>query len=59
MRRTRVLGASSPAKSGQAIRQLKNKLFTYETSHEGQPHTQENDCNGEFHLAIKKQIIDR
>ncbi len=22
-------------------------------------HTQENDCNGEFHLANKKQIIDR
>jgi hypothetical protein len=22
-------------------------------------HTQENDCDGEFHLAIKKQIIDR
>jgi len=20
--------------------------------------TQDNDCNGEFHLAIKKQIID-
>jgi hypothetical protein len=20
--------------------------------------TQENDCNGEFHMAIKKQIID-
>ena len=26
----------------------------YETSHERQFHTQENDCNGEFHLAIKK-----
>jgi hypothetical protein len=22
-------------------------------------HTQENDSHGEFHLAIKKQIIDR
>ncbi len=22
-------------------------------------HTHENDCFGEFHLAIKKQIIDR
>jgi hypothetical protein len=35
------------------------EIVIYETSHERQPHTQENDCNGEFHLAIKKQIIDR
>ena len=31
----------------------------YETSQERQPHTQENNYNGEFHLATKKQIIDR
>jgi len=28
-------------------------------SHERQPCTQENDCNGEFHLAIKKQMKNR
>jgi len=30
-----------------------------ETNRKRKPHTQWDDCIGEFHLAIKKQIIDR
>ncbi len=29
-----------------------------ETSHKGESHKQKNDYDGEFHVAIKKQIIN-
>ena len=35
-----------------------NQIYTYETSHESIPLTQEHDYIGEFHMATKKQIYN-
>ena len=35
-----------------------SSIYTYETSHESIPLTQEHDYIGEFHMATKKQIYN-
>ena len=42
---------------GQMLFQLQIKNYEYETSHEEAFLTHEDDYFGEFHMAIKKQII--
>ena len=50
--------AQEPKEEVVVLKGVETKLIQDETSHEEELLTQEDDYSGEFHMAIKKQIID-